>query len=163
MTMNVFLSHRIFLPLLIAGFALLFTGCGGRPIAYEYQSTPMEGWEPGDTLCFRIDTVETEGNYVMTLGVRTSSMVSYPFQTLWLIVTQQWHNPEQTLCDTVECRIMESDGEMHGSGVSIYQIEQKFQRMHISSGAWAEVSINHYMRREVLPGITNVGIRLERE
>lgn len=157
-----FAPQRLAWMVAIALVGLLLAACTHRPVAYEYRSTPVEGWEPGDSLHFRIDTLRQSADYVLTLGLRSSSAVPYPFQSVWLVVTQQWHNPERTLRDTVECRLTSPDGDVEGTGVSIYQVEQPLRQLRLTEGSWADITIIHCMRREVLPGITNVGIRLER-
>ena len=73
------------LLLALMGAALLLSACR-RELAYHaYRSTPMEGWEQGDTLHFHVDTLRRTGTYAMSLGVRSSASTPYPFQTLWLV------------------------------------------------------------------------------
>lgn len=99
------------------------TGCEDKPLAFNYCPTPVEGWEPGDTLKFHVDTVKTAGTYRIDLGVRTSSSTPYPFQSLWLVVRQHWHNPNRELCDTVMFKLTNQRGDPNGHGVTIYQYD----------------------------------------
>ena len=36
----------------LSALAGIVTGCEDKPLAFNYCSTPVEGWEPGDTLKF---------------------------------------------------------------------------------------------------------------
>lgn len=153
------MRHFIILLLALAALA----GCQQQPSAFAYRSTSVDGWEPGDTLHFHIDSLKESGNYVLTLGIRTSASTPYPFQTLWLVVQQKWYNPDTLRIDTVECRLTDEKGDIAGHGVSLYQYTQPFLSQHLNAGASADFSIIHIMRREMIPGISSVGIKLQKQ
>lgn len=146
----------------LTALAGIMTGCEDKPLAFNYCPTPVEGWEPGDTLKFHVDTVKTAGTYRIDLGVRTSSSTPYPFQSLWLVVRQHWHNPNRELCDTVMFKLTNQRGDPNGHGVTIYQYDMPWQQQQIAAGASVDISISHIMRREILPGIADVGIRVQK-
>lgn len=100
---------------------------------------------------------------MLTLGIRTSASTPYPFQTLWLVVQQKWYNPDTLRIDTVECRLTDEKGDIAGHGVSLYQFTQPFLTQYLQAGSSADFSIIHIMRREMLPGISSVGIKLQRQ
>lgn len=152
---------RLFLCL-VATLAFL-TACKHTPVCYAYCSTPVEGWEKGDTLRYHVDTLRHDGLYAMSIGIRSSASTPYPYQTLWLVVRQRWHNPEREMCDTVECTLCSPDGDVTGTGVSVYQYEQPFSQMELTEGASADIRITHLMRTEMLPGISDVGVKIVRQ
>lgn len=141
--------------------ALLCGACHNRPAAYEYRPTPLDGWEPGDTLRFQVDSLTASGTYRLNLGVRTSAMHSYPYRTLWLRVEQRWHNPETTQTDTIELSFVDSEGNFLGQGVSLYTFTQTVAQLHLQVGQSADMTVNHLMRSEMLEGVEAVGICLE--
>lgn len=149
--------------LLTLCIVLLIASCSHRPIAFEYKSTPTDGWELGDTLKFHIDTLQHSGTYGLSLGLRTSASQPYPFQSIWVVVRQHWHNPEKLLIDTLECRLTNSKGDVIGNGVSLYSFTYPLKQMQLSQGTSADISIIHIMRREIINGIVDVGVRLQRE
>lgn len=142
---------------------LCAVACGHSPVAYEYRATPVDGWEPGDTLRFQVDTIRHGGTYNLSIGLRTSVSEPYPYQTLWLGVRQHWHNPERVSLDTVECRLNDPDGDVTGDGVSLYQYEQVCKSVQLTDGDYGEISVFHIMSCEILPGIREVGIKVERQ
>ena len=100
-----------------------FVACGERPVAYDFCSTSVEGWEPGDTLKFHVDTLDASGVYNLSIGVRTSSSTPYPYQTLWMVVRQQWHHPDQVMLDTIKMQLTNEFGDPQGHGVTLYQFD----------------------------------------
>lgn len=142
---------------------LLFAfSCTDKPVAFDYCPTAVEGWEPGDSLKFHIDTLKHAGQYELSIGVRTSSSNPYPYQTLWLVVRQHWHNPSQELIDTIRLQLTNERGDPQGHGVTLYQYDQPWRTLQLREGQSADISIIHVMRREMLPGISDVGIQLKR-
>lgn len=139
------------------------TACRERTVAFEFRPTPVEGWEPGDTLKFSVDSLPADGTYTLRLGLRTAAAPAYPFRSLWLVVRQHWHNPDTVQTDTVECRLTDRKGDISGNGVSLYQYDIPLKSLMLTAGDRAEIGINHIMRRDVLTGVSAVGIRLEKE
>lgn len=142
---------------------LCLLSCGRQPSAYRYCSTPVEGWEPGDTLKIHIDTLASSGTYTLSVGLRTSASTPYPFRSLWIVIRQHWHNPERIVNDTLECRLTNEKGDVTGHGVSLYQYDQPWKEVTLERGTSADLSITHYMRSEMVRGIADVGIKMVRK
>lgn len=153
------LASRLVLSLLACAF---LCACNDRPSAFDYRSTPVEGWELGDTLKYHVDTITTSGNYLFSLGIRTSASTPYPFQSLWLVVKQHWHNPEQEVTDTIQCQLTNDRGDAQGHGVSLYQYDQNIKTLPLPQGASADIRVYHIMRSEMIVGIADVGIKLQK-
>lgn len=139
---------------------LLLTACNKRTEYFHYESTPEGGWERNEHLSFTIDDISTDGTYEETLGLRTSG--NYPYRNVQLIVTQSISPIGKTFSDTVSCMLIDERGITLGDGVTHYQYTFPIRHLTLSAGQSVAVSIRHDMMREVLPGITDVGIRLER-
>lgn len=156
------------LPMLsAAGFVvtalLCLTACQKRPAAFEYCSTPVEGWEPGDTLHFHLDTLRKAGLFRLELGVRTATSFPYPYQSLWLVARQHFHQPESICTDTIEIQLADRRGDTSGRGVTLHQFTRHWKTIHLNQGQSADIHINHLMRSEMLPGVESVGVRIEEE
>lgn len=151
---------------LIAGLMLLvgagtLTGCERRPAAFAYRSAPTDGWEQGDTLQFHVDSLARTGRYQLTLGLRTSVAKPCPFQSVWIVMRQHWHHPDTVMTDTVECRLTNAKGDVTGDGVTLYTTTCPVKQLWLDQGASADISVAHIMRREILTGVADVGIRLD--
>ena len=120
---------------LITSFLLLTAACAPeeRTLCYSYRAVDAKGWEQHDGVTFNSDTVRISGNYAITVGLRTTA--AYPFPT----------------------------GRNHGHGVSIFEQLCPLKQVHMETGQTVTVSINHIMRRVMLPGITDVGLIIRKE
>lgn len=153
-------SMKIYVALFLGLFAALAAGCRRNAAAYQYGSVSVNGWEPGDTVVLYVPPLEQGGAYAMQLGLRTSNTVPYPFRELWLMVKQEWASG-QTFADTLQCTLATPAGDASGKGVALNQYEFPLPVRQLAKGDSARICINHIMRRDLLPGITDVGIRLE--
>ena len=152
-------KKRLF-PLAVC-IATLFSGCGRPPAECEYQPVSADGWELTDTLVFRTDTLPA-GRYSLTLGLRTSASIPYPYRSLTLLLQQTWKKTDTTRCDTVVCPLTTTTGDNSGKGIAFFQYEFPAGTFRLSQPAAGRLSVSHIMRREVLPGITDVGLRIDR-
>lgn len=143
-------------------FALLLVACNRRPVAtFSYRSTPVDGWENADTLIFPIDSLPADGRYALTVGVRTSSAYPYPFRMLALSIEARFLS-QTRYADTLYCSLTDHEGDVSGKGVSVYQYTFPVDTFQLHRGARGTITIHHIMRRNLLPGVSDVGIRLER-
>ena len=62
--------------------------------------------------------------------------------------------------DTLSCKLVDADGTVQGEGVSFYQYRFHLCNMKLTQGDSLRVSIRHNMKREILPGIADVGVTL---
>lgn len=133
--------------------------CNRKTIYDHYEPTPISGWEKNDTLIFDISPVEADGNYKQEIGLRINGV--YPFTKLCLIIDQTILPANMTLSDTLYCRLFSDDGTVKGRGVSWYQYKFHLTDVRLTRGDSLHIRIRHNMRREILPGISDVGIRME--
>ena len=150
--------------LYISGLVLLImllTACNKRTVYYHYEHTPLSGWERNDTLSFLVGPVGESGPYVEELGLRISS--EYPFMGLSLIVEQEVSSTHEKHRDTLVCNLVSEQGSVKGQGVSQYQYLFHVTTMELQSGDRLYVSVRHDMKREILPGISDVGLKLSRK
>ena len=96
----------------------------------------------------------------MLLVLRSSNTVPYPFRELWLTVKQDWTSG-QTIIDTLQCTLATPAGDASAKGVALNQYEFALPVRQLANGDRARICTHHIMRQDLLPGITDVGIRLE--
>ncbi len=145
----------------LIGLFFLFTACEDDTVIHQQRSIPIEGWEQFDTVTFVVDSLPDKGNYLLSIDIRTTS--EFPYQSLYLKVDQTWNSPLMVRTDTLCCPIATPDGDIIGSGISHFQYTFPLVREQLNSGQHGLVSIRHVMQRDILPGIANVGIKLEKE
>ena len=104
--------------------------------------------------------ITDDNDFSETLGLRTN--MAYPFTGVWLIIEQHTRPSGLTRCDTVGLDIIDSDGRPMGKGISHFQHDLPLNDITLQAGDSLFVSIRHDMKREVLPGISDVGLTLTR-
>lgn len=140
--------------------AVLAAACDERPAGYAFRSTPVDGWERNDVLAFPVDTVRRGGDYRIDVCVRASSARSYPFRTLWLVVGQEWKNPSAVRQDTLVCPLANADGDLNGRGVSLFQYDFPLDTVTLAPGSSGQIVVRHIMRRDILLGISDIGVKV---
>lgn len=133
--------------------------CNRKTVFYHYEHTPVAGWEKNDTLTFDIGPVPGAGGYREEIGLRING--SYPFTGLCLIVEQTIYPSGVSMSDTLNCRLIEADGTVKGRGVSFYQYKFHLTDVSLERGDSLHVCVRHNMKREILPGISDVGLRVD--
>lgn len=141
--------------------ATLLTACDRRTVYDHYQSTPTAGWEKNDTLLFDIPPLSDAGNYYASLGLRTTD--SYPFTAVTLIVEQHLLPSQRIVVDTVDCKLTDEQGKPLGSGIGYRQYQFAIGRLSLAASDSLHILVRHDMKREILPGIADVGITLKKE
>ncbi len=173
------IAHSI---LYIIGVATLLSSCTSKTQYYHYVHTPVTGWEKNDTISFDVPPLESTYDYGREINLRVTGF--YPFTRLTLIVEtycigqQQGkgknnHSPEaregighgkkgDISRDTLRCTIISSTGRPTGYGVGNYQYAFSMPSRHYHAGDSLHVTVRHDMKREILPGISDVGLRIYR-
>lgn len=147
---------------LLAIVLLLALSACNRKLVYDrYASTPISGWEKNDTLSFDIRPVSGTDTYYMWLGLRTSE--DYPFTAVTLIVEQHIYPKDTIVNDTVSCQITDRHGNASASGVNFHQYRFPVNSLQLQDGDSIHIRVRHDMKREILPGISDVGISLRRK
>ena len=141
---------------IIAATAL--QSCNESKVYDKYDHTPLSGWEKNDTLRFDIPRLTADGMYESTLGLRITD--NYPFMGLTLIVEQRLMPADTIFTDTVKCELTDRNGKTRGKGVSYYQFRFPVTKMQLNKGDSLHIRVRHDMKREMLPGISDVGISL---
>lgn len=138
----------------------LLAACGGGAVYDHYEHTPLSGWEKNDTLTFDIPPLRYTALYREEIGMRING--DFPFTSIQLIVEQKFLPSRKVRRDTMNCRLIDNDGTVRGKGVSCYQYLFHIDDMEIEKGDSVRINIRHNMKREIMPGISDVGIKLTR-
>ena len=139
---------------------MMLVSCGDSIVFSHYESTPVRGWERNDTLSFNIERIHETNLYAEEIGVRITT--DYPFKGLSLVVEQTVQPSNTTITDTLNCDLIDDIGHAHGKGINHYQYLFPLTTLKLNKGESVHVAIHHCMKREILPGITDVGLTLSR-
>lgn len=144
----------------MSAMAVLFAACETNVVYSNYEHAAIGGWEKNEPLTFSVDSLKTAGTYSMTLGMRISD--AYPFRNLHMVIEQTVFPGKRVITDTITCNVMDKRGTMLGHGVSLYQYDLPIRKCDYQKGDSLHIKVRHNMKREILPGIADVGITIKR-
>jgi len=155
---------------LLAVAIAALTACGPRPVYDHYEHVQQDGWEKADTLFFDLPVITTTGRYRVDIGLRT--VEDYPFTGLNLRVEQRVSRRDTATADTtitivnsytLQCRLATAQGRAGGRGISHYQYEFPLTEQTLMQHDSVRFIIRHNMKREMLPGVADIGVKLTRK
>jgi len=141
------------------------SACTDNDVFFQYKKIPSQGWNKDSVLVFDFTISNSALPYNIYVNIRNTS--EYPYQNFWLFIKKSVANPDGTFVvvatDTVECYLADERGKWLGSGAgATYEmpllietnvlLEQKSYRYELIQG----------MRNDILRGITDVGLRVEK-
>ena len=125
---------------------------------YHFNHTPLYGWEKNDTLVYDIPPLKEPGKYREYISMRISE--SYPFKSVFLIIEQYTYPGKRVTRDTLSYNLVNAKGERTGNGISYYQYNYLLREKDFRRGDSLHITIRHDMKREILPGINDIGFKL---
>ena len=151
------MSYRLHYSALFVAVVMMFIACNPKTPYHHYESLPSDGWARTDTLHFQLPPVHEQGIYTIYVGLRWSPL--FPYEGLWLVAETQspiFH------ADTLYFLTSQPDGLPTGQGIRLQQSEQPLFRISLRKDQKVNVDLRHIMHREVLPALSDVGLRMEK-
>ena len=155
------MRNKLFLTILILAVVVVLTGCDRQTVYSHYEHVPLEGWEKVDTLFFEVPPVKEAGTYQQEIGIRTD--ISFPFQSISLNVAQDVFPQGVHTQTTKNCVLYDETGKERGSGISRFQYEVYLKDIQLNQGDSLRIYVTHNMRREIMSGVTDIGIILKKK
>jgi gliding motility-associated lipoprotein GldH len=140
--------------------AWLLTACQRSTVYFQCKDTAEGGWEKNDTLVFDTQPMSADATYQEEVALRISN--NYPFMRLTLIVQQTVYPAGHTTTDTLDCHLYDDHGNVLGPGTGLHQFVFPLKPLSLHRGDSLHVTVHHDMKREILPGISSVGIKISR-
>ena len=130
--------------LLLALSSLMLIACQKEAVYTHFESLPGT-WSADSTLVFHPVLSDSVNEYQVLINIRHTDR--YPYQNLWLF--------------TIEAQMANERGEWQGQGISQYALPLLYLEGQTLIQGDYTLSIQQGMRTEKLPGITEVGVRVE--
>jgi gliding motility-associated lipoprotein GldH len=141
---------------------LVVISCDKNRVYEQYRSVESAGWHKDTLLNFDFEIDNSNQAYNLLLNVR--NVEAYPFSNLWLFV--DIIAPDSTsVRDTLEYTLAHPNGKWTGNGASgVYHNNFMFRSnvFFPVKGNYRFV-IQQAMRDDMLKGITNIGLRIEKK
>ncbi|MCQ2226719.1 MAG: gliding motility lipoprotein GldH [Bacteroidales bacterium] len=151
-----------FYLLLIVCLTIISSSCrifNDGEIYNAYVALPNAGWNDDSLAVFHAKIDDNKTPYDITLQIRNQSF--YRYANLWLFVDVVAPSG-QTLRDTVELTLANSDGSWIGAGWgSLYSLQCPYRlNTRFSEPGDYTFRISHGMRDDDIEGIHSVGLRI---
>lgn len=157
------LKHRgiLLIHILLLFIASMVGACDEHTVYHVFRSVPQEGWEREDTLCFEVSVPDSLACYKLSVEIRNRN--SYPYQNIGLSVSydggELWKRP----ADSLEIILADERGIWTGNGWGcLYQQASVVGEIMMEKANQYLFKVAYTLPDEMLPGINDVGIKLER-
>jgi len=156
--MSVKIMTKCFLTIVIS---LLAVACTGNEVYFQYDTVNPKGWSKDSLYAFDIKISDTTSLYNVYVNVRNRG--DYPYQNLWLFLNKSTPDSIQSK-DSIECYLADQRGKWLGTGLgSILEMPVLYQqKVRFKTSGIYHYKIVHGMRDSILPGINDIGMRVEK-
>lgn len=147
---------------IFVGVILLTAGCDRRKFFDESLSLKNDKWPKDQAMSFKVSVEDTIALYRFFINVRHST--SYKYKNVYFFLTTEFPGGGFSR-DTINCQLAAKNGEWFGKGTGRYRDNRIPIRSNIRfprAGTYT-LSLNQAMREDVLNGISEAGIRLEKQ
>ncbi len=152
------LSLLICLP--AALLSVFASSCEKKTLFAEYEDVKSAVWESGDAKYFFPPAITEDGEYDISLLLRADR--SFPFMNITVAVDETIFPSNENHTNLVCCPLFDKKGNATGKGINLFQYSCPIETRKLSRGDSLVIVVKHGMRREMLPGITNAGIKIEK-
>lgn len=159
---NNFITKPGKLAFLFTLLVIFFTACDSNMVFDSSFTLPANGWNEKSAVEFK-DVVVSDTLALYNFYVTVRNTDDYRYSNFYIFLTTKLPNGNLGR-DTIEIKLAELNGKWLGQGFGHYKDNQILVRKALrfpASGKY-DFLIEHAMRDEVLTGINNVGIRIER-
>ncbi len=155
------IKSQITLGAFVLILVVLLNACSNQMIYRENSHISSSGWSMSDSIAFTFKIDDTLVPLNIYFNVRNST--DYSYQNLYFFITTSYPGGEFSR-DTAECILAGIDGKWLGKGRGktrdskfLFRKEVRFRK----AGTYT-IFVNQAMREEILKGITDVGIIIEK-
>ncbi len=151
--------------LLSGGLLLVFgllSSCDRTKLIDKSLSLENDKWPKDKAISFKINVEDTVSTYRFFLNVRNNT--SYRYKNIYFFLITEFPGGGMSR-DTIDCQLAAKNGEWLGKGTGRYRDNRIPIRSNIRfprKGTYT-LSLNQAMREDVLDGISDAGVRLEKE
>lgn len=148
----------------ILGTLLLAAICGmascsrQQKVYANYEHIDDAEWEKTDTITFDVPPMTAAGSYRERLGLRLAD--AFPFMTLSLEMEIHVLPKGLIYASQHKFNVIDQKGNPMGKGLSLHQYDFDLNELELEEGDSLHIKIAHNMKREILPGVVDLGLIL---
>ena len=141
---------------------ILFIACDKNRIYDEFKPISQKGWNKDSLLVFTVPVSDSLQNHNLYINVRND--IKYKYSNLWLFIQIDQPGGKE-VTDTFEITLADPSGKWLGKGFGGIKTREAIYKRNVyfpTSGDY-QIYIQQGMRENILKGITDIGIRLEKQ
>jgi gliding motility-associated lipoprotein GldH len=153
-------NKRYPLFIILASFVML-SSCNNNIVYTDSAVFPGKRWELMNILSFRVPVDDTLSSNNVTFTIRSGS--SYPYRNIYLFVKTV--SPDgNSITDTLEYFLADEKGKWYGRGFGdVHELNLPYKsNVFFPRKGIYQFNIQHGMRKEILDGISDIGVRIEK-
>ena len=139
----------------------ILISCSSDIIYEENKAIPEGVWSVDNKLDFVVDIQSTDEAYNLFLNLRNGT--EYAYSNLYIFMETVYPNGRSEL-DTLQFLLADKEGKWYGEGlgdIKSSSVMFRYKLLFPMTGEY-QVKMEQAMRKEVLPGIWDVGLRVEK-
>jgi gliding motility-associated lipoprotein GldH len=153
-----------YLPVIL--LLLLLMGCQEHALYHQSRSISPYGWHTADTLYYDIPIGRAALASTVDVFLELRNTLQYPYRDVPLVVESQFiplrAKPRKPQTKYIRYLLTDEIGHWTGAGWgSSYQHAVPIERYRITRQGTLRLKVYHRMKRAMLPGIENIGVRVE--
>ncbi len=155
------INRIVFFIAVSCGISVM-TGCDREKFIDVSVSIPGDVWPSDKEVVFNVNIEDTISPYRFYINIRNSS--DYRYSNVYFFLTTEFPKGGMSK-DTIECILADKSGKWLGKGTGKYRDNRIFIRENIrfpQQGNYV-IRLNQAMREDKLSGISEAGIRLEKQ
>lgn len=154
------MSRKVAISALILFVVIMLWSCDANRFYDQSLALPSTGWHKDSIAGFEVHVEDTARPYNFYITIRNDD--AYPYRNFYLFLSTTLPNNNETR-DTLELILASKQGKWLGNGfgaVKDNQIKIRENLLFPIGGSY-HFRIEQAMRQDVLPGISDIGIRIE--
>jgi gliding motility-associated lipoprotein GldH len=138
-----------------------FWACGNEVLVDQSLEFETKNWDVATPFSTQFEVIDTVSNFNFFVTLRNTD--EYPYQNMFVFLKTTFPNGKSKL-DTINCPLADAKGKWMGKGFSgVYDNRVLYMaRKRFPLAGKYQINIEQAMRDETLPGILDVGIRIEK-
>jgi gliding motility-associated lipoprotein GldH len=155
-------SRKISLSIILIVLLLVIQSCDSKRFYEENKRIEKSVWNSRDKAVFKVNINDILSRYNFYFNLRNNG--DYAYSNIYFFLKTVFPNGKIAR-DTIECQLADYDGKWLGSGIS----DVKFNRFLFQKGVRFPLKgeyvfeVEQAMRVNDLKGISDIGLRLERQ
>ncbi len=154
------MKRALRISFLLLAVSWLASACYENILYHSFQTVPRSGWGKSDTLFFNVPV--SDSLHLLHLYAEVRNLNNFAYRELYLFVSYA-QDSAVWKTDTISFPLANKDGRWEGDGTgNLYQSKQSFGAIYPRHSGSLTIKVSHGMKDEVLEGIQDVGICIEK-